>query len=65
MNIVQHKDENIGNHRYISTWILWIYRIYQGNTGGYFDTKLLFKNIDNFIYDFIFVLYLISIQNRL
>ena len=28
-------------------------------------TQLLFKNIDNFIYDFIFVLYLISIQNRL
>ena len=32
-------DENIGNHGYISTWILQIYRIYQRYIDGYFDTK--------------------------
>ena len=40
------KDENIGNHGYIGTSILWIYRIYRRYIGGYWkkilvDLKLL------------------------
>ena len=33
---VGNNDENIGNHRYIGTWILWIYQIY---ISKYFDAK--------------------------
>ena len=32
-------DENIGNHEYIGTSILRIYRIYQRYIGGYFGKK--------------------------
>ena len=40
------KDENIGNHGYIGTSILWIYRIYRRYIDGYWkkilvDLKLL------------------------
>ena len=34
--LVVTKDENIGNHRYIGTSILWMNR---RNISGYFDTK--------------------------
>ena len=40
------KNENIGNHRYIGTSILWIYRIYQRYIGGYFGTKYRSPKID-------------------
>ena len=35
------------------------------NIGTFWHKIFLFKNIDNFIFDFIFVSYLISIQNKL
>ena len=33
-------EENIGNHGYIGTSILRIYRIYQRYIGGYFGKKI-------------------------
>ena len=37
--LVLTKDENIDNHRYISTWMLRIYWIYQRYIDKYFETK--------------------------
>ena len=39
--------------------------IFIKNISTFWHKIFLFKIIDNFIYDFIFVLYLISIQNKL
>ena len=36
---VTTKEENIGNHGYIGTSILRIYRIYRRYIGGYFGKK--------------------------
>ena len=33
------KDENISNHEYINTSILWIYRIYRRHIDEYFRKK--------------------------
>ena len=33
------KDENISNHGYINTSILWIYRIYRRHIDGYLKKK--------------------------
>ena len=38
-SVIVIKDENIGNHGYIGTSILRIYRIYRRYIGGYFGKK--------------------------
>ena len=39
ISFILTNDENIGNHGYIGTSILWIYLIYRRHIDIYFDTK--------------------------
>ena len=55
--VVVGKVGNIGSDGYISTFILWIYRIYQRYIGGYFFMNIDISKINKNTLKFINILY--------